>query len=639
MPTTPQPNADTTVIRIQGDRFVDEQGRSLLLRGVNLGGSSKVPTHPDGDTRFQASLQNPRDVSFVGRPFPLEEADEHFSRLRKWGFTFLRFLTTWEAVEHAGPGLYDQSYLDYLYAVVKKAGEYDISLFIDPHQDVWSRFNGGDGAPAWTFEAAGMEWMHFVETGAAVLEYASGDFYPPLIWGTNGLKLAGATMFTLFFAGNDFASQVKVDGEPIQEYLQRHYIAAMRQVALRLKDLPNVFGFDTLNEPNSGYIGWKDLAQPVQLARMGCNPSPFQSMLLGDGIAQELDFWKPGLPKAKSIRKSTANPQRQRAWKDGVDCIWRRHGVWDLGPDSQPRLLRPDYFTSANGRPVDFNQDYLRPFANRYAAAIRTVMPRAAIFLESMPGLPAPRWGEADAREIVHAPHWYDLYHIITNDFSPWIAIDSLTGKLVFGRKRIRAAFARHMAAVKAEARENLGGAPAHIGEFGISFDIRKKKAFQSGDYRVQVELMDRTFRALEDNLLSGTIWDYTADNTNAAKDKWNAQDYSIFSRDQQTDPANIHSGGRALEAVVRPYAQKVAGEPLQMSFDVRRRRFEFTFRHDPQVTAPTEIYIPDFQYPRGCVVTVSDGSFTLAPDAQMLVYRHSTTVSVHRLEVRPREK
>jgi hypothetical protein len=27
-------------------------------------------------------------VTFVGRPFPLEEAPEHFSRLRRWGLTF-----------------------------------------------------------------------------------------------------------------------------------------------------------------------------------------------------------------------------------------------------------------------------------------------------------------------------------------------------------------------------------------------------------------------------------------------------------------------------------------------------------------------------------------------------------------------
>ena len=97
------------MILINGNRFTDETNRTLILRGVNLGGSSKVPTVPDGDTRFASGLGNPSQASFVGRPFPLEEADEHFARLKKWGFTFLRFLTTWEAVEHSGPGIHDQA--------------------------------------------------------------------------------------------------------------------------------------------------------------------------------------------------------------------------------------------------------------------------------------------------------------------------------------------------------------------------------------------------------------------------------------------------------------------------------------------------------------------------------------------------
>jgi hypothetical protein len=146
------------MITTDGPWFKDEHGRILLLRGVNLGGSSKVPFKPDGATYRREGFFHHRDISFIGRPFPLEQAEKHFTRLRSWGLTFLRFLITWEAIEHAGPGIYDEAYLDYVAQVVEKAGGYGFTLFIDLHQDVWSRFSGGDGAPAWTFEAAGSPW-------------------------------------------------------------------------------------------------------------------------------------------------------------------------------------------------------------------------------------------------------------------------------------------------------------------------------------------------------------------------------------------------------------------------------------------------------------------------------------------------
>ena len=131
-----------------------------------------------------------------GRPFPIEEADEHFARLREWGLTFVRFIVTWEAIEHAGPGQYDEAYLDYLVQVIDKARQHHIRLFIDPHQDVWGRLSGGDGAPGWTYEAVGFNPEHFTETGAAVVHAIHGEPLPRMIWPSNYSKLAAATMFT-----------------------------------------------------------------------------------------------------------------------------------------------------------------------------------------------------------------------------------------------------------------------------------------------------------------------------------------------------------------------------------------------------------------------------------------------------------
>jgi hypothetical protein len=125
---------------IQGnDRwFRDEQGRVLLMRGVNLCGASKLPTSPyPGSTHLydEGLFWDHENVSFVGRPFPLEDAPEHFGRLQAWGLTFVRLLVPWESLEHAGPGKYDEEYIDYLIKIIEIMPNYGIKCFIDPHQD------------------------------------------------------------------------------------------------------------------------------------------------------------------------------------------------------------------------------------------------------------------------------------------------------------------------------------------------------------------------------------------------------------------------------------------------------------------------------------------------------------------------
>ncbi len=623
-------------MNIKDGYFLDESGRKLMLRGVNLGGSSKVPRRPDGATHIAGHFFEHRDVSFAGRPFPLEEADEHFSRLRHWGFDFLRFLVTWEAIEHAGPGKYDNEYLDYLAAVLEKAGQYGFNLFIDPHQDVWSRFSGGDGAPGWTLEAVGFEPRNFLQSGAAVTHQAHGDPFPWMLWPSNGDRLASATMFTLFFAGNDFAPRTLIEGEPAQEYLQRHYIDAVKQVAAITRNMSHVAGFDTLNEPDMGWIGHRDIACTTSVRCNGPAPSPWESIAMGSGFPMSVEIRKFA-SAARSHKRQLLNMEKVSAWKPGRRCVWRENGVWDIDSTGQPRLLRPNHFAQVNGKDVDYFDDYFRPFANRYAKAVREVRPETIVFLDPSPLYDKFNWGKpGDAVNVVYAPHWYDVVTMVFKSFNPWLAIDIRNLKFAFTPPLVRRSLASQLRHFKSKGHSQPGKIPVILGEMGIPFDMHKAEAYKSGNYSNQQGALGRCLHAVETTLSNVTIWNYTSDNTNERGDQWNGEDFSIFSRDQQSDKSDINSGGRALPVLLRPYPQATSGTPLHLSYSAKRRHFSYKFRHEAGITQPTEIYVPSYIFPRGYNVMVSDGTWKIHADSQILEYHHDPAHELHEIRIMP---
>ena len=475
-----------------------------------------------------------------------------------------------------------------------------------------------------------MDVEGFQQTGAALLHQTQPDDFPQLMWANNYCRFAAFTMFTLFFGGRTFAPQLMVDGLNIQDFLQDHFVNAFAHVARRIRHLPNVLGFDTMNEPHFGLIGVPDLRSLDHLPfQRGVMPTPAQAIFLANGFAQDCpDFGSPlpSLPPLK-VGAVSLDPQGTTVWKDGCGDIWRAQGVWDVDKAGQPRLLRPGHFARA-----DFTQDFLKPFIDRFASGIHAVMPEAHIFLEAEPFAPPPRYD--DACRLVFAPHFYDGMTLFTRRFHPHLNFDLFSLRPLLGEGNIRDYFSQQFGRFRAYADEALGAVPIVVGEFGVPIDLNGENSYRSGDFSQQALALDYNLRALDDHLLSYTLWNYTPDNTNERGDLWNGEDLSIFSRDQQSDPTDIDSGGRALSAVVRPYASKVAGEPLNMRFDMKRGLFTFSFRHDKDVSEPTEIFVPNSQFPDGYRVEVSDGEFEILRDEQRVLYRHSDKDMPHMIRV-----
>ncbi len=614
-----------------GGHFVDDAGRWLILRGVNLGGSSKVPTMPDGRTHKKEGFYDGAHVSFVGRPFPLEEADEHFSRLARWGQNFVRLVVTWEAIEHAGPGSYDLVYLDYLEAVVESAARHGISLYIDPHQDVWSRWTGGDGAPLWTLEAVGFEPHTLHASGAAMLHQEMDEHYPQMQWFSNHLRLACATMFTLFFAGNDFAPGIEIGGQPVQEFLQDRYIDAFATLARRMAAYPNVVGFGPMNEPGEGFIGIADISAPRKDAALpGLAPTPWEAMCAGEGLPATAEDIEVKGGRLRSVGRVPLGTPGVRAWKDEEVCVWRKVGLWDI-ERGEAVLKKPQWFARGGARADDalgpqtsnahttFNQRYLKPFVAKFAARIGTAggrPDRFMIFVEGpplgeMPGFTgsslgiAPREGNGVVNSpiIVNETHWYDSLTLTLKRWTGFLGYDSMLQKVIVGPRAVKRNFREALARIVRHSQKAMDNAPTLLGEFGLPFDLNGRRAYRRGNFSVHQHALSAYYEALDANLLSATLWNYTPDNTHAHGDGWNGEDLSVFCKED--------GGGRALAGFVRPYAPAVAGNLLAMNFDLRRGRFLLEYAPDFSISAPTEVFVPMLQFPRGASVSASGATFS----------------------------
>ncbi|MCJ1270081.1 hypothetical protein MMC22_009975 [Lobaria immixta] len=565
-------------LRIEGQTFRDSKNREVTLRGINVAGDAKFPTSPDLPSHLLDRFFEGDDISFVGRPFSVEEAHTHFSRLKRWGYNLIRYIFTWEAIEHSGPGQYDEEWVQHTVRVLRLAKDYGFYVFMDPHQDVWSRFTGGSGAPMWTLYAVGLNPRTFASTEAAWVHntYSDPAQYPKMIWATNYTRMACQVIFTMFFAGKDFAPKAIIDGKNIQDYLQEHFIAACRHLAMRLReagDIENdvVIGWESMNEPNRGLVGWQDLTviPNEQKLQKGTSPTAWQAILTGSGRSCEVDTWdfgglgpyKSGTqlidPKGDSAWLPADHDdlrygwKRDPGWKLG-ECIWAQHGLWDPTNDE---LLRKDYFAKhpKTGELLNyeyFTNNYFMTYYRRYRDAIKGVHTDAIMFCQP-PVLEIPptlKGTQDDDPNMVFAPHFYDGVTLMMKKWNRYWNVDVfglLRGRYLspafaikVGETAIRNCFRDQLAGIRDEGVEYMGNHPCVFTEIGIPYDMDDKYAYKTGDYSSQVSAMDANHFALEASRVSGyALWVYMTTNTHKWGDLWNGEDLSILSLDDALLP------------------------------------------------------------------------------------------------------
>jgi endoglycosylceramidase len=213
--------------------FRDHLGRIVLLRGVNIAGTSKVPPFlplpkfGDRDASPTAYAKNPVTYAF-GEHTDLSELDV----LPQLGVNVIRLLFNWEAFEPV-EGQQNGQYLAMLQSIADAAWARGIFTIIDFHQDVFLRFVAagcGDGFPGWAIPVT-VKRVAAANNESCRLWWSIGNIPPN----------ADADWKHCFVALYEDTAG-----------LQRKYLSVLTTVATRFSGRSGIIGYDPINEPYWG---------------------------------------------------------------------------------------------------------------------------------------------------------------------------------------------------------------------------------------------------------------------------------------------------------------------------------------------------------------------------------------------------
>ncbi|MFI7296279.1 endoglycosylceramidase [Streptomyces sp. NPDC050121] len=210
---------DGTALTVSGGRFVDGNGREVVLRGYNVSGETKLAENK-------------------GLPFAsVADAKKSATALRALGGgNSVRFLLSWAYAEPV-KGQVDTAYLAAATQQMRAFLDAGIRVYPDFHQDLYSRhlFNSGswytgDGAPAWAVTLGG---------------YPAESCGICFMWGQNITQNSAVKAAQYDFWHNDYG---------LQDYFLATAQKTMAYVKANLttEEFTGVLGFDPYNEPYAG---------------------------------------------------------------------------------------------------------------------------------------------------------------------------------------------------------------------------------------------------------------------------------------------------------------------------------------------------------------------------------------------------
>ena len=177
----------------RGGRVVDQQGRSVLLRGYNV----------------ESLLEYPERAAA-----PLDEVDA--ALMAKSGATVVRVPVSWSLIEPVR-GQYDSGYIDRVATAVRMLERHNLYVVLDMHfYPNWGPRFGGAGAPRWAY-------IPGIPDAAFKNDLARKNLSPAANFAT-----------TYFWMSDDWQSD---------------YQQSWRRLAARFVNDPGVAGYDLYNEP------------------------------------------------------------------------------------------------------------------------------------------------------------------------------------------------------------------------------------------------------------------------------------------------------------------------------------------------------------------------------------------------------